>query len=123
MAKSDDGTVGSDSPYKTWAEVFGRIGEAIGKTFFACETASQSIRDAGGFVNVHDRRIKLPIGTWPKDKNLKHWGAWNRHFLLQGMEGFSIRGLTSMLGVSPILQMAKYLGRVREAKGDNWCHL
>ncbi|KAI1043777.1 hypothetical protein LB505_012463 [Fusarium chuoi] len=57
----------------------------------------QSISDAG-FINVSGRRIKVPIGTWPKDKTLKQWGAWNRHFLLQGLEGFSIRGLTEMLG-------------------------
>lgn len=103
FAKSDDGTVTSESPYHTWVEVFEKIGVAMGKSFFACETASQSLQDAGGFVNVHERRIKLPIGTWPKDKKLKQWGELNRQFLLQGLEGFSIRGLTSMLDVSSIL--------------------
>lgn len=100
VAKSDDGTIKPGSPLETWAEVFEKMSAAIGKTFFACEEACQALQDAGGFVNIHERRLKLPIGTWPKDKRLKTWGMWNRQFLLQGLEGFSIRGLTSMLGVS-----------------------
>ncbi|KAI8710775.1 hypothetical protein NCS52_01537300 [Fusarium sp. LHS14.1] len=51
-----------------------------------------------GFIHVTGRKIKVPIGTWPKDKRLKQRGAWNRQFQLQGLEGFSLRGLTEMLG-------------------------
>lgn len=85
--------------------MFEKMGEVMGRDFFTCETARQSLQDAGGFVNVHERRIKIPVGTWPKDKKLKTWGEWNRHFVLQGLEGFSIRGLTSTLGVSSVLQV------------------
>ena len=85
--------------------MFEKMSAAMKKSFFACENAAQSLQDAGGFVNVYERRIKLPIGTWPKDKTLKQWGAWNRQFLVQGVEGFGIRGLTSILGVSPIMQL------------------
>ena len=66
---------------------------------------ADSIRKAG-FINLTGRVIKVPIGTWPKDKTLKQWGAWNRQFLLQGLEGFSIRGLTEMLGVSSVPRSA-----------------
>jgi len=100
VAKSDDGTIKPDSPLVTWVEVFEKMSAAMGKSFFACETARESVEATGRFINVHERRLKLPIGTWPKDKKLKQWGAWNRQFLLQGLEGFSIRGLTTMLGVS-----------------------
>lgn len=103
VAKSDDSTIKPDSPYNTWTQVFKDLTTEMGKSFFACEEARQSLQAAGGFVNVHERRLKLPIGTWPKDKRLKHWGAWNRQFLMQGLEGFSIRGMTSLLGVSSIL--------------------
>ena len=103
VSKSDDGTIGPDSPFLTWVEVFRKLGDAIGKTFFAGEVAKESIEKAGGFINIEERRIKLPIGTWPKDPKLKQWGAWNRQFLLQGLEGFSIRGMTSTLGVGGLL--------------------
>ncbi|KAI6765517.1 hypothetical protein HG530_006587 [Fusarium avenaceum] len=96
-AKAEDDTLKPDSPFYTWIEIFKKIGALTGKSFFWDDKMSQSITDAG-FINVSGRRIKVPIGTWPKDKTLKQWGAWNRHFLLQGLEGFSIRGLTEMLG-------------------------
>lgn len=79
-----------------------KIGRATGKTFFWGHRAAESVRDAG-FVEVTERRVKVPIGTWPKDKELKQWGAWNRQFLLDALEGFSIRGLTELLGVGLIL--------------------
>ncbi|KAI5456603.1 S-adenosyl-L-methionine-dependent methyltransferase [Mariannaea sp. PMI_226] len=96
ITKSDDGTIKQGSALVTWVELFTKIGAALGKTFFACEEASAAIQHAG-FVNIHERRVKLPIGTWPKDQHLKHWGAWNRQFLVQGLEGFSIRGMTDLL--------------------------
>lgn len=87
-----------DSPLYTWIDVFKRIGGLTGKPFFWDDKMAESITKAG-FINLTGRVIKVPIGTWPKDKTLKQWGAWNRQFLLQGLEGFSIRGLTEMLGV------------------------
>ncbi|KAF5008110.1 hypothetical protein FDECE_5594 [Fusarium decemcellulare] len=97
VAKTDDDTLKADSPLRTWVEIFTQIGDLTGKTFFWDHKAAESVRQAG-FVEVSERRIKVPIGTWPKDKKLKQWGAWNRQFLLQALEGFSIRGLTEMLG-------------------------
>lgn len=96
-AKSDDNTLKPDSPCHKWVEVFKEIEKITGKSFFWDDKMAQSISDAG-FINVKGRRVKVPVGTWPKDKTLKQWGAWNRHFLLQGLEGFSIRGLTELLG-------------------------
>jgi hypothetical protein len=82
-------------------EIFVKIGRATGKPFFLGHRAAESVREAG-FVGVTERRVKVPIGTWPKDKKLKQWGAWNRQFLLDALEGFSIRGLTELLGVNLI---------------------
>lgn len=97
--KSDDNSLKPGSTYHRWVEVFKQIEDITGKTFFWDDKMAQSISDAG-FINVQGRRIKLPVGTWPKDKTLKQWGAWIRQFLFEGLEGFSIRGLTEMLGVS-----------------------
>ncbi|KAL1865934.1 hypothetical protein VTK73DRAFT_4996 [Phialemonium thermophilum] len=97
IAKSDDGSLKEDSPYRKWVEVFEKIGAALGKPFFLADKDADFIR-AAGFTGVVERRIKMPIGPWPKDKRLKNWGLWNRQFLLEGLEGFSIRGLTGLLG-------------------------
>lgn len=93
---SDDGTMTEDSPLKTWVRIFDQIGEKIGNPFFWDPV--EAFQEAG-LQNISERKVKVPIGTWPKNKDLKQWGAWNRQFLMQGLEGFSIRGLTELLGV------------------------
>lgn len=99
LALSDDGTVKPGSALARWWGIFMKVGDIIGKDFKGCEVARESI-EAAGFVDVRERAIKLPIGTWPKDKKLKQWGAWNRMFLMEGLEGFAIKGLVSVLQVS-----------------------
>jgi len=90
-----------------WFEIFKEVGDKIGKTFGISETAPEQIREAG-LVNIHERKIKIPIGTWPKDPILKNWGLWYRQFALQGLEGFVIRGLTDLLGVSCCPSLSYY---------------
>jgi hypothetical protein len=85
-----------DSPLRTWVKIFEDIGKKIGNPFFW--NPADAFQEAG-LQNISERKVKVPIGTWPKNKDLQQWGAWNRHFLLQGLEGFSIRGLTELLGV------------------------
>ncbi|KAI8650706.1 hypothetical protein NCS57_01405100 [Fusarium keratoplasticum] len=97
ITKSDDGSLKDNSPLKKWVEVFEKIGALTGKGFFYGHKAADFQREAG-FENLVERRLKMPLGPWPKDKRLKTWGAWNRQFLLQALEGFSIRGLTELLG-------------------------
>ncbi|KAL6352063.1 hypothetical protein LRP88_14876 [Fusarium phalaenopsidis] len=97
ITKSDDGSLKDNSPLKKWVQVFEKIGALTGKGFFYGHKAANFQREAG-FENLVERRLKMPLGPWPKDKRLKTWGAWNRQFLLQALEGFSIRGLTELLG-------------------------
>ncbi len=40
-----------------------------------------TIKDAG-FINVIDKRYKVPIGTWPKDMGLKKAGLYNKAIIL-----------------------------------------
>lgn len=98
-AISDDGTLPEDSALAKWWDIFMAIGEKTGSTFAASEVARESI-EAAGFTNVQEHKIKVPVGPWPKDKTLKVWGSWNQIFLLEGLEGFALRGLTVILGVS-----------------------
>ncbi|KEZ44052.1 hypothetical protein SAPIO_CDS3791 [Scedosporium apiospermum] len=120
VAQCDDDTLPPGSAQRRWIQVFKQIGEAIGRPFDIAETAGDLIREAG-FVNVHEWRLKIPIGTWPKDKELKQWGAWNRLFLLQGLEGFSIKGLTDALGWS-YEQAQLYLAELRKEVTDDGIH-
>jgi len=56
---------------------------------------------AAGFEDVHHERLRLPVGIWPKDKRLKEVGAFNMLQLKEGLEGFSLRLFTGVLGWTP----------------------
>ena len=58
------------------------------------------IREAG-FEDVHHERLRIPVGVWPKDRQLKEVGAFNLIQLREGLEGFSMRLFTGVLGWSP----------------------
>lgn len=96
--RCDDNTIMPGSAMQRWGEIFGEVGEKLGLDFRAAENSYSAIRDAG-FTSVAERVIKLPLGPWAKDKELKIWGTWYRHVLLEGIEGFALRSLTDVLGV------------------------
>ena len=58
------------------------------------------IREAG-FEDIHHERLRIPVGLWPKDKQLKEVGAFNLVQLRQGLEGFSMALFTRVLNWSP----------------------
>ncbi|KAK2050679.1 S-adenosyl-L-methionine-dependent methyltransferase, partial [Colletotrichum somersetense] len=51
-----------------------------------------------GFVNINHQRFKIPIGDWPKDPHYKECGLINLMQVLDGLEGFTLRIFTSVLG-------------------------
>ena len=99
---SDDGTLAQDSALVKWWTLFKEMGEKMGRTFATGEVAGESITGAG-FIDVHEDIFKVPIGAWAKDKTFKEWGAWLKLFLLDGLEGFALRGLTIILEVSHLM--------------------
>ncbi|KKA29006.1 hypothetical protein TD95_004682 [Thielaviopsis punctulata] len=98
IAHSDDGSLKPDSPLVRWVREFRRIGDAMGKSFFFSDTMERDMQAVGLETTI--TKIKVPIGPWAKDPTLKLWGDWNRQFLLMGLEGFAMRGLTEALGYS-----------------------
>ena len=55
--------------------------------------------EAAGFVDVHEEISKIPIGTWPKRKELKKIGAFESINMVEGIEGLSLRLLGKVLGM------------------------
>lgn len=97
--RSDDNTVTDDHVLSVWSRLFIGIGEKIGKTFQIAERAKGYMEEAG-FENVTERRFKLPIGPWSKDKKLKKLGMWNLVHCESGIEGWAMALLTRVMGVS-----------------------
>lgn len=103
QARTDDDTIPHGGNVEKWPSLYKEVGEKIGVNFFAAELACSSMKDAG-FVNVTERKVKVPVGTWPKDKRLKVWGEWFQYYSLQGLEGFALRAFTDVLGVGHSFQ-------------------
>lgn len=97
VMRSEDGSIPDGSAIQRWTGIFDDIGDKLGITFRAAESAYPAITEAG-FINITERIIKVPLGPWPKDKRLKSWGQWCRYFSLEGMEGFALRSLVDVLG-------------------------
>lgn len=48
-----------------------------------------------GFVDVHERVYKWPIGPWPKDERIKEAGVVNYQHWMSGVEGWCMWLLTN----------------------------
>lgn len=55
------------------------------------------LEDAG-FEEVGTRRVKIPCGSWPKDKAAKEIGVYFRQHLLEHAEGITMGVFTRYLG-------------------------
>lgn len=96
----DDSTMPGNYLLNEWWRYVARGLEAFGKDIGAVLKMRESLREAG-FVNVEERIIKCPIGTWPKDRKLKTVGLYWRTSIEDGLEGLSlgpfVRGELSLL--------------------------
>jgi SAM-dependent methyltransferase len=95
---SDDGSVTeTNSVMGEWGSVGRQVFEKMGKEIMVLEKMGGWIAEAG-FEDVNERQYKWPIGPWAKDAKLKEIGLWTRAHLDAGLEGWSLRGLTGLLG-------------------------
>lgn len=72
----------------------------MGKTFMILDLQKQFLLDHGGFQNVTEQRVKMPLGPWNRDQKLKEVGRWHLLECYEGIEGWSMAMLTRLMGVS-----------------------
>lgn len=110
---SDDGSLAPDSAWHAYGDLFITAGEKLGRTFnIIIDQANMGwMRDAG-FVNVNERRLKLPMGGWAADPKLKDVGRYNLLSTEQGLEGFMLYILTNVHGWD-VVQAHAYVASVR----------
>lgn len=51
-----------------------------------------------GYIDVHERVLKIPTSPWPRDTRLKRIGGFELMNVLEGAQGALLRGYTSSLG-------------------------
>ncbi|KAF4624581.1 hypothetical protein G7Y89_g13588 [Cudoniella acicularis] len=117
----DDGTMTDPYPVKDWIDELNKgIANLGGDNFGASKLASQ-MRDAG-FVNVEEIVLKLPLGTWPKDKVLKRTGLYWRVNISDGLRNICSRVFTRGLGWK-MEAIDVYLIEVRKSLHDASKHV
>jgi hypothetical protein len=82
-----------------WSKIFLEAGEKMSKTFRISEHAKEYIRDVG-FVDVKEKKYKLPVGDWSSDPKMKMLGQWNLLYCVEGLEGFALFLLNKVMEVS-----------------------
>lgn len=80
-----------------WIVYGKKVFAIMGKEIMVYEKMRGQIEEAG-FADVEERKYKWPIGTWPKNRKMKELGAFTRAHLDAGLEGWTLRGLTGLLG-------------------------
>ncbi|KAJ5683372.1 hypothetical protein N7462_006537 [Penicillium macrosclerotiorum] len=89
----DDGSVASDNVLFDVGPRFDAAANKSGKPMDLINTMRASIEKAG-FIDVHEKSVKWPIGPWPRDKTLKDLGLVNLNHWLTGMEGYTMYLMT-----------------------------
>ncbi|KAL6703856.1 hypothetical protein ACN47E_008990 [Coniothyrium glycines] len=120
VPKSDDGTVLPGSIFEQWGEISLALGDKFGKSLRTVDEQKAGI-EAAGFINVVEHRWKLPIGAWPANKKFKELGQYNRFNWEQGIEGWCIYLLTTVLKWSKE-EVQVYLAKMRLALKDRSIH-
>jgi hypothetical protein len=97
---SDDNSIPEDSMLNSWGEnVIGSAARS-GRPVETVDTMRSAIENAG-FVDIHEKVYKWPIGMWPKDPVLKEAGRLNHHMWKTGLEGWAMWLLTKFGNPEP----------------------
>lgn len=104
------------------AQYWGLINEGLGNLGVNFHAAADGrladmMRDCG-FVNVTERVLQVPIGTWAKNKVLKTVGLYWRTILVDGIQAIAMGPLTRGCGWTRE-QVELFLIEVRKAYQDN----
>ncbi|RDW72724.1 class I SAM-dependent methyltransferase [Aspergillus mulundensis] len=111
VPKSDDGTT-AGTVFEEWGKVSLEAGDAFGKSLRIVDESKDRMTKAG-FVDVVERRFKLPIGGWASDPRMKQLGLYNRLLWEEGIEGWCMYLLTAILKWSRE-EVEVYLSRMRK---------
>lgn len=87
---SDDGTAKHAPVLQTFWELYDKGIAKLGRTARVVKDGIQrkSMKSAG-FINIHDKSFKLPVGGWAADSTLAEIGQYVQLALLNDLEGYT----------------------------------
>lgn len=84
----DDDTLDPSGPVAAWFNDLLVASEHVQRPAILGATLKE-VYEKVGFVDIHQRTVKMPIGGWAKDTRLKEVGYMWEANLLDGLGGFS----------------------------------
>lgn len=94
----DDNSIPGDSPYQQWIDLQYKALRSVGREWDWAMKYKEMMEEAG-FRNVEQKVFKWPQNTWPKATHFKQLGAISIANLDGGLEGFSLRPFSGLLGM------------------------
>ncbi|KAK1760048.1 S-adenosyl-L-methionine-dependent methyltransferase [Echria macrotheca] len=99
--ESDHVRIPPDHVFNVWANLFYTGGEKMGRSFaIAGGHQMRELMEGAGFVDVKERKIKMPFHGWPRDRKLRDAGLMGQLALDQALDGLSTFLLTQVHGWS-----------------------
>ncbi|SPO04373.1 related to methyltransferase [Cephalotrichum gorgonifer] len=93
----DDDSVQETSALGQWGKLFAEFGRSIGRSFTVLPDGIQrKAMEAAGFVEISEADFKTPIGSWPKDPQLKEIGQYAQHVVEADTEGYILYPATAL---------------------------
>ncbi|KXX73277.1 hypothetical protein MMYC01_209840 [Madurella mycetomatis] len=88
---SDDGNITEKTALGQWGKIFEEGGRRSGRTFRVVpEGLQRKAMEAAGFVDIQERDIQQPLGSWPKNERMKEIGEFTKLPLTQDAEGYLV---------------------------------
>ncbi|KAG7051695.1 methyltransferase domain-containing protein [Colletotrichum scovillei] len=95
---SDDGSYTEQHQTSKWSELFFDACKRINREANPGPKLEDWVRETGDYVNITHQKFKIPVGDWPKDPYYKELGMINLMQILDGLEAFTLRLFTGVLG-------------------------
>ncbi|KAJ4299604.1 hypothetical protein N0V90_004850 [Kalmusia sp. IMI 367209] len=119
--ESDDDTIERAVNLDQWQKLCNEAAAKFGKVIKVGHTLKERLLSAG-FVDVHEKIVKVPIGPWPKDPKMKEIGRYQREHMAIGIEPYTLGFLGKILGWSEA-ECKIMIAKVREEVRDKSLHM
>lgn len=120
VARSDDNSIPISSPIRQFEQLLLYAGEQRHQTI-AASTHLPAWLAAAGFADVEVRDFKLPLSSWPKNKDLKRIGYYQNAQFLDAIQPYALGYLVDALDWTRE-QMEVFLVGLRGAVADRSIH-
>ena len=88
----DDGTMPPDTIFKKWERAASAFRDMSHRRFFNAQETKKEMEDAG-FVDIEEKRYKLPIGSWSSDPKYRDIGKVSFSFSATSVRDVTVSGV------------------------------